>query len=168
MSITERLAKKYSESWLNQTKGIADKPAEQQVLYNAPQSVQQQMELEGVQWPYILSFVSGQIDSSSTGDTVVLTGATNKMYLVTKLTAVTAGTAPTFEVEMDTGSSFGTTRNVLASGTAALNDGGGFVLTAAERLVINVTGAQAGSTIDYTVSYYDMGFGTVWEATQNA
>ena len=45
MSITERLAKKYSESWLNQTKGIADKPAEQQVLYNAPQSVHQQMEL---------------------------------------------------------------------------------------------------------------------------
>ena len=49
MSITERLAKKYSESWLNQTKGIADKPEEQKVLYNAPQSVQQQMELEGVQ-----------------------------------------------------------------------------------------------------------------------
>ena len=86
MSITERLAKKYSESWLNQTKGIADKTEEQQILYNAPQSVQQQMELEGVQWPYILSFVSGQIDSSSTGDTVILTGATNKMYLVTKIT----------------------------------------------------------------------------------
>ena len=165
MSITERLAKKYSESWLNQTKGIADKPEEQQVLYNAPQSVQQQMELEGVQWPYVLKFGSGQIDSSSTGDTVILTGATNKMYLVTKITQVSSGTAPTWETEMDTGSSFGTTRNILASGTAAINDGGGFVLTAAERLVINVTGAQAGSTIDYTVSYYDMGFGTVWAAT---
>ena len=165
MSIAERLAAKYSTSWLNQTKGIADKSKEQQVLYNAPQSVQQKMELEGVQWPYILSFSSGQIDSSSTGDTVVLTGATNKMYLVTKLTAVTAGTAPTFEVEMDTGSSFGTTRNLLASGTDAINDGGGFVLTANERVVINVTTAQAGSTIDYTISYYDMGFGTVWAAT---
>ena len=165
MSITERLAKKYSDSWLNQTKGIADKPEEQQVLYNAPQSVQQQMELEGVQWPYILSFSSGQIDSSSTGDTVLLTGATNKMYLVTKITATITGTAPTFQGEMDTGSSFGTTRIVLASGTSAINDGGGFVLTAAERLVINVTAAEAGSTIDYTVSYYDMGFGTVWSAT---
>ena len=165
MSITERLAKKYSESWLNQTKGIADKPDEQKILYNAPQSVQQQMELEGVQWPYILSFSSGQIDSSSTGDTVLLTGATNKMYLITKITATITGTDPTFQGEMDTGSSFGTTRIVLASGTSAINDGGGFVLTANERLVINVTAAEAGSTIDYTVSYYDMGFGTVWAAT---
>ena len=74
-------------------------------------------------------------------------------------------TAPTFEVEMDTGSSFGTTRNLLASGTAAINDGGGFVLTANERVVINVTAAVAASTIDFTISYYDMGFGTVWAAT---
>jgi hypothetical protein len=87
------------------------------------------------------------------------------MYLVTKITATIAGTAPTFQGEIDTGSSFGTTRIVLASGTAAINDGGGFVLTAAERLVINVTAAEAGSTIDYSVSYYDMGFGTVWAAT---
>ena len=165
MSIVERLAQKYSTAWLNRTKGIEDKPEEQQILYNAPQSVQQQMELEGVQWPYILKFDSGQIDSSGTGDTVILTGATNKMYLVTKLTQITAGTAPTFETEMDTGSSFGTTRNILASGTDNINDGGGFVLLSTERLVINVTGAQAGSTIDYTVSYYDMGFGTVWAAT---
>ena len=165
MSIVERLAQKYSTTWLNRTKGIEDKPEEQQILYNAPQSVQQQMELEGVQWPYILKFDSGQIDSSGTGDTVILTGATNKMYLVTKLTQITAGTAPTFETEMDTGSSFGTTRNILASGTDNINDGGGFVLLSTERLVINVTGAQAGSTIDYTVSYYDMGFGTVWSAT---
>ena len=165
MSITERLAKKYSESWLNQTKGIADKPEEQQILYNAPQSVQQQMELEGVQWPYVLKFDSGQIDSSSTGDTVLLTGATNKMYLVTKLTAVPSATPATFEVEMDTGSSFGTTRNILASGTDNINDGGGFVLLSTERLVINVTAAVAASTIDYSISYYDMGFGVVWAAT---
>ena len=165
MSIVERLAQKYSTAWLNRTKRIEDKPEQQQILYNAPQSVQQQMELEGVQWPYVLKFDSGQIDSSGTGDTVILTGATNKMYLVTKLTQLTAGTAPTFETEMDTGSSFGTTRNILASGTDNINDGGGFVLLSTERLVINVTGAQAGSTIDYTVSYYDMGFGTVWAAT---
>jgi len=165
MSIAERLADKVSETWLNRTKDIQDKPKEAQELYNAPQSVQQQLEMEGINWPYVLKFDSGQIDSSSTGDTVILTGATNKMYLVTKLTAVTAGTAPTFEVEMDTGSSFGTTRNILASGTAAINDGGGFVLLSTERLVINVTTAQAGSTIDYSVSYYDMGFGTVWSTS---
>jgi len=165
MSIAERLADKVSETWLNRTKDIQDKPKEAQELYNAPQSVQQQLEMEGINWPYVLKFDSGQIDSSSTGDTVILTGATNKMYLVTKLTAVTAGTAPTFEVEMDTGSSFGTTRNILASGTAAINDGGGFVLLSTERLVINVTTAQSGSTIDYTVSYYDMGFGTVWSTS---
>ena len=165
MSIAERLADKVSETWLNRTKDIQDKPKEAQELYNAPQSVQQQLEMEGINWPYVLKFDSGQIDSSSTGDTVILTGATNKMYLVTKLTAVTAGTAPTFEVEMDTGSSFGTTRNILASGTAAINDGGGFVLLSTERLVINVTSAQASSTIDYTVSYYDMGFGTVWSTS---
>ena len=56
----------------------------------------------------------------------------------------------------------GITRNILAGGTDNKNDGGGFVLHSTERLVINVTTAQAGSTIDYTVSYYDMGFGTVW------
>ena len=165
MSIVERLAQKYSTAWLNRTKGIEDKPEEQQILYNAPQSVQQQMELEGVQWPYVLKFDSGQIDSSSTGDTVILTGATNKMYLVTKLTAVPSATPATFEVEMDTGSSSGTTRNILASGTAAINDRGGFTLLSTERMVINVTAAVAASTIDYTVSYYDMGFGTVWSAT---
>jgi len=165
MSIAERLAEKVSDTWLNRTKDIQDKPKEAQELYNAPQSVQQQLEMEGINWPYVLKFDSGQIDSSSTGDTVILTGATNKMYLVTKLTAVTAGTAPTFEVEMDTGSSFGTTRNILASGTAAINDGGGFVLLSTERLVINVTAAEASSTIDYTVSYYDMGFGTVWSTS---
>ena len=165
MSIAERLAEKVSETWLNRTKDIQDKPKEAQELYNAPQSVQQQLEMEGINWPYVLKFDSGQIDSSSTGDTVILTGATNKMYLVTKLTAVTAGTAPTFEVEMDTGSSFGTTRNILASGTAAINDGGGFVLLSTERLVINVTAAEASSTIDYSVSYYDMGFGTVWSTS---
>ena len=165
MSIAERLADKVSETWLNRTKDIQDKPKEAQELYNAPQSVQQQLEMEGINWPYVLKFDSGQIDSSSTGDTVILTGATNKMYLVTKLTAIPAGTSPTFEVEMDTGSSFGTTRNILASGTAAINDGGGFVLLSTERLVINVTTAQAGSTIDYSVSYYDMGFGTVWSTS---
>ena len=165
MSIAERLAEKVSETWLNRTKDIQDKPKEAQALYNASQSVQQQLEMEGINWPYVLKFDSGQIDSSSTGDTVILTGATNKMYLVTKLTAIPAGTSPTFEVEMDTGSSFGTTRNILASGSDAINDGGGFVLLSTERLVINVTTAQASSTIDYSVSYYDMGFGTVWSTS---
>jgi hypothetical protein len=162
MSLIDRLAQKYEVEWLQRTRRIDDKPKEAQALYNAPQSVQEQLEIEGINWPYTIKFDSGQIDSSSTGDTVLLTGATNKMYLVTKLTAVTAGTAPTFEVEMDTGSSFGTTRNILASGSSAINDGGGFVLHSTERLVINVTSAESGSTIDYTVSYYDLGFGTVW------
>ena len=165
MSIVRRLAQKDSTAWLNSTKSSEVKPEEQQIRYNARQSVQQQMELEGVQWPYILKFDSGQIDSSGTGDTVILTGATNKMYLVTKLTAVPSATPATFEVEMDTGSSFGTTRNILASGTAAINDGGGFTLLSTERLVINVTAAVAASTIDFSVSYYDMGFGTLWAAT---
>ena len=84
------------------------------------------------------------------------------MYLVTKVTAVTAGTAPTFGLEMDTGSSFGTTRLLTAGATDNINDGGGWVLHSTERLVVNVGTAQAGSTVDYTVSYYDLGFGTVW------
>ena len=79
MSIAERLAEKVSDTWLNRTKDIQDKPKEAQELYNAPQSVQQQLEMEGINWPYVLKFDSGQIDSSSTGDTVILTGATNKM-----------------------------------------------------------------------------------------
>ena len=165
MSIAERLASKYSSTWLNRTKGIEEKPKETQILYNSPQSVQQQMELEGVTWPYVIKFVSGQIDSSAAADTVLLTGATNKMYLVTKVTAVSAGTASTYGLEMDTGSSFGTTRLLTAQATTDLNDGGGWVLHSSERLVIKVGSASAGSTIDYTVSYYDMGFGEVWTAT---
>tara|TARA_Y100001951_G_C11192989_1_gene212622 strand:+ start:223 stop:720 length:498 start_codon:yes stop_codon:yes gene_type:complete len=162
MSLLDRLAQKYEVEWLERTRRIADKSKEAQALYTAPQSVQEQLEVEGINWPYTIKFDSGQIDSSSTGDTVLLTGATNKMYLVTKITAVPSATPATFQGEMDTGSSFGTTRVILGSGTSALNDGGGFVLHSTERLVVNVTAAVAASTIDYTISYYDLGFGTVW------
>ena len=99
MSLIDRLAQKYSDEWLERTRRIEDKSKEAQALYTAPQSVQEQLEIEGINWPYTLKFESGQIDSSSTGDTVILTGATNKMYLVTKLTAVTAGTAPMVQVQ---------------------------------------------------------------------
>ena len=135
--------------------------------YESIATVSQEMELEGIRWPKIAAFVDGQIDSSSTGDTVLLTGATNKMYIVCAVTSFkVVGTTQAWRYEIDSGSAFGDTRRISPTST---NDketqGQHYCLLSTERLVINVTTAVGSSTIDWTVHYWDMGFGTVWSTS---
>jgi len=101
--------------------------------------------------------ITGQVDSSSTGDTVLYTGVANKIGGVIGITCIYSGTAPTFRLELDTGSSFGTTRIISDTDASSKGSRGEqYIITNTERIVINVTVAQAASTIDYTLSYYEI------------
>lgn len=123
------------------------------------QTVRQPM-FDGVnEYPSIPKFASGQIDSSSTGDTVLVTGVSNKVLKIHSITAYkVTGTTQTFKFEIDTGSSFGTTRIISADNDSDKESNeAGYLLTENERLVINVTGAVASSTIDYTIQYEEYG-----------
>lgn len=136
--------------------------------YHTPYNVSSDMELEGIVWPQVPKFTSGQIDSSSTGDTVLLTGVTNKMYVIQSINMIKiAGTTQSWQVEIDTGASFATTRVVSENATDDDNHEMRLpkFLGATERIVINVKTAVASSTIDWDISYIDFGFGTVWAQT---
>ena len=133
--------------------------AEVQDLDKLAQTVRQQMS-DGVQeYPSIVKFSSGQIASSSTGDTVLVTGVANKILKIHSITAYkVTGTTQAFRFEIDTGSSFGTTRVISATNTSDKESNeAGYLLTENERLVINVTTAISSSTIDYTVQYDEYG-----------
>ena len=135
--------------------------------YSTPYNVSSDMELEGIVWPEVPRFASGQVDSAVGGDIVLLTGATNKVYIVECVSSYkAAGTTQAWRLEIDTGAAFGTTRRISPTTT---NDketqGQCYMLTAAERIVLNVTTAIAATTIDWTISYRDIGFGTVWGQT---
>jgi len=105
----------------------------------------------------VYKIITDQVDSSSTGDSVLYTGVANKIGIVIGITAINAGTAPTWRFELDTGTSFGTTRIISETDTSSKGSRGEqYVINDTERIVINVTVAQAGSTIDYTVSYYEI------------
>jgi hypothetical protein len=111
------------------------------------------------EYPSIPKFASAQIDSSSTGDTVLVTGVSNKVLKIHSITAYkVTGTTQSFQFEIDTGSSFGTTRVISANSTNDKESNeAGYLLTETERLVINVKTAVASSTIDYTVQYEEYG-----------
>jgi len=133
--------------------------------YRTPVTVSTDMELEGIKWPDIDRVASGQIDSSSTDDVVLLTGITNKILDIQAILMYkVAGTTQTWRIELDTGSSFDTTRRI--SETDA-NDketqGQKYNLRVTDRIVSNVTGAVAASTIDWVIFYKERGFGTVWQ-----
>jgi len=133
--------------------------AEVQDLDKLAQTVRQEM-FDGFQeYPSIIKFSSGQIDSGSTGDTVLITGVANKILKIHSITAYkVTGTAQAFRFEIDTGSSFGTTRVISATNTSDKESNeSGYLLTENERLVINVTTASGSSTIDYTVQYDEYG-----------
>ena len=60
------------------------------------------MNAGATQYPEILKNTQGQIDSESTGDTVLLTGVSNKCLVVTGITAYHAGANDaTFRFELD-------------------------------------------------------------------
>ena len=115
--------------------------------------------------PAISRVASGQIDSSSTNDIVLLTGITNKILEVEAvLMYKVVGTTQAWRIEIDTGAAFATTRRISETDT---NDketqGQKYILTATERIVSNVTTAIASSTIDWMIFYKEIGFGTVWQ-----
>jgi len=132
-----------------------------------PFNVSSDMDFEGIKWPEVPRFASGQIDSSSTSDVVLLTGLTNKILIVKAITMYkVVGTTQVWVIEIDTGSSFATTRRISAdSANDKETQGQYYMLTSAERIVSNVTAAVASSTIDWTISYVELGFGTVWGQT---
>ena len=126
------------------------------------QSLRQQMHAGTTGYPEILKFVGGQIDSESTGDTVLLTGVDNKCLVVSGITAYHAGANDaTFRFELDYGSSFGSTARISTTDASAKEtQGQEYLLTSTERIVINVTSAGSStSLIDYTVNYKEVGYG---------
>jgi|TARA_R110002126_G_scaffold90087_2_gene215036 hypothetical protein len=128
------------------------------------QTMRQQLDWNAVVRPTQYKLTTAQVDSSSTGDTVVLTGATNKSYIITYLSAYASGTGnASFRFEIDTGSSFGTTRRISTTdATDKELDGSQMFLKSTDRIVLNVTSAVGSSTIDIVCNYIDAGFGSVY------
>ena len=126
------------------------------------QSLRQQMHAGTTGYPEILKSGAGQIDSTSTGDTVLLTGVSNKCLVVSGITAYHAGANDaTFRFELDYGSSFGSTARISTTDASAKEtQGQQYLLTSTERVVINVTAsASSTSLIDYTIYYKEVGYG---------
>jgi hypothetical protein len=170
---SQELRDRFSDAWLSRVRDINLQSPEFQQQYVTPQTVQQQMNMEGVIIPYILKTTSGQIDSSSTGDTTLLNNAadSNKMYLITSITVIDSGgsTGQVYRLEFDDSAGntrrYTTLKTAAADGSGDIENNGGLVLMENESLILNVTSAVASSTLDYIVSYYDMGFGVVWSQT---
>jgi hypothetical protein len=130
------------------------------------QTMRQQLDWQGVVQPQRHAMTTAQIDSSSTGDTVLLTGLSNKTLKVTTISAYASGTGnATFRFEIDTGSSFGTTRRISQTDANDKETQGQiYVLKSTDRIVLNVTTAVASSTIDVMCSYEELGWGDVYSA----
>ena len=128
------------------------------------QTMRQQLDWNGLVRPTQYKLTTTQVDSSSAGDTVILTGVTNKSLILTYLSAYASGTGnATFRFEIDTGSSFATTRRISTTdATDKELDGQQIFLKSTDRIVVNVTSAVASSTIDVVCNYIEAGFGTVY------
>ena len=128
------------------------------------QTMRQQLDWNAVVRPTQYKLTTAQVDSSSTGDTIVLTGATNKSYIITYLSAYASGTGnASYRFEIDTGSSFGTTRRISTTdATDKELNGSQMFLKSTDRIVLNVTSAVGSSTIDIVCNYIDAGFGSVY------
>jgi len=128
------------------------------------QTMRQQLDWNGLSRPTIYKVSTAQIDSSSTGDTVILTGVTNKTLIINSLSAYASGTGTaTFRFEIDTGSSFGTTRRISSTNSNDKETQGElYNLKSTDRIVVNVTTAVSSSTIDVVCTYKEVGFGTVY------
>jgi len=155
-------SEKFSQRLKNARFDIAPETRENLGLDRLAQSVRQQMHAGTTSYPEILKFSAGQIDSESTGDTVILTGVSNKCCVVTGITAYHAGANDaTFRFELDYGSSFGTTARISSTDSNAKETQGQlYLIRSTERIVINVTSAGAStSLIDYTINYKEIGYG---------
>ena len=164
---------KIGDRWLNQVRDISNQSPEFQQQYITPQTVNQQMVMEGIQWPYILTSTDGQIATTATGDTTLLANAlnSNKMYLITQISIIDSGgsTGQTYRLEYDDPAAntrrVTTVKTAAADGSGDIESAGGYILIPGSSLILNVTGAVASSSLDYWISYYDLGFGTVWSQT---
>ena len=163
LTLARKKIKEQQENLTEQLKTVRRKQnfqtAEVADLDKLAQTVRQQMADGVAEYPSIPKFASGQINSASTGDTVLITGVANKVLKIHSITAYkVTGTTQTFRFEIDTGSSFATTRVISADNDSDKESNeAGYLLTETERLVINITGAVASSTIDYTVQYEEYG-----------
>ena len=128
------------------------------------QSMRQDLEWQGVRVPRTFKNSFSQVDSSSTGDTVLLTGETNMAYIITDTSFYHSGTGTaTFRLEIDSGSSFGTTSRISSTDNSSKEtQGQQLILKSTDRLVLNVTTAVSSSTIDCVVMYEVLGFGDVY------
>tara|TARA_R110002020_G_scaffold350558_5_gene563981 strand:+ start:1663 stop:2166 length:504 start_codon:yes stop_codon:yes gene_type:complete len=128
------------------------------------QTARQQLDWNAIMRPIQYKVAQTQIDSSSTGDTVLLTGVTNKTLIVNAVSAYASGTGnATFRFELDTGSSFGTTRRISKTDTNDKETQGQlYYLKSTDRIVVNVTSATGSSTIDVVVFYQESGYGAVY------
>jgi len=128
------------------------------------QTMRQQLDWQGVRQPTRNLMATFQIDSASTGDTVLLTGESNKSLRITSISSYDGATGGAeYRYELDTGSSFGTTLRISQTDTSDKETRGQvYVLKSTDRIVLNVTTAQAGSTIDVVVCYEALGWGNVY------
>ena len=128
------------------------------------QTMRQQLDWQGVRQPTRNLMATFQINSASTGDTVLLTGESNKAFRITSISSYDGATGGAeYRYELDTGSSFGTTLRISQTDTSDKETRGQvYVLKSTDRIVLNVTTAQAGSTIDVVVCYEALGWGNVY------
>tara|TARA_R110002020_G_scaffold113855_1_gene261968 strand:+ start:3499 stop:4005 length:507 start_codon:yes stop_codon:yes gene_type:complete len=128
------------------------------------QTMRQQLDWNGITQPVQNKMSTFQIDSSSIGDTVLLTGLENKSLRVTSISSYDGATGGAeYRYELDTGTAFGTTLRISQTNTVDKETQGQiYVLKYGDRIVLNVTTLQAGSTIDVVVCYEELGWGTVY------
>ena len=128
------------------------------------QTMRQQLDWNAITRPTIYKVSASTIDSTSTGDTVLVTGVTNKTILINNISCYASDTgAATFRLEMDYGSSFGSTARISQTNTSDKEmEGQQLLLSSTERIVLNVTTAASSSSIDVVVSYTEAGFGSVY------
>jgi len=127
-------------------------------------TARQQLDWNTIQRPCIYKVSASTIDSTSTGDTVLLTGVENKTLLINNISCYQSNTGSgTFRIEMDYGSSFGSTARISKTNTDDKEtQGQQLILKSTERIVLNVTTSASSSSIDAVISYQELGFGSVY------
>lgn len=128
------------------------------------QTMRQQLDWNGMVRPIQYKVLAQTIDSTSTGDTVLLSGVTNKSIIINNISCYNSNTgSATYRLEMNYGTGFLSTVRISETTT---NDkettGQKLILKSTEQIVLNVTTSDASSSIDVVVSYQERGFGVVY------
>jgi hypothetical protein len=128
------------------------------------QTMRQQLDWNGLTRPIQYKVSAVTIDSTSTGDTVLISGVSNKTVIINNISCYNSNSgSATYRLEMNYGSGFSSTVRISETTT---NDkettGQQLILKSTEQIVLNVTIADASSSIDVVVSYQESGFGDVY------